>query len=174
MRSVSLERLPKRRFSGVPGAWEIVVMITPRPSKRISTPRSIVLVDTILPSLAGQYLRATIRRRRPANAVVVSGPMKGLDLTQSMFEASNLDGSIISSLPQSRSSLIILYQGSMTSGQKPGFARNSVPLSCSHRRDLTTLKLSSYALYRQRSALKRGGPADWDVASQPAHVTPLL
>jgi hypothetical protein len=106
-------------------------MITPRPSKRSSTPRSIVLVDTILPSLAGQYLCATIRRRRPANAVVVSGPMKGLDLTQSMFEASNLDGSIISSLPQSRSSLILPYQGSMTSGQKPGFARNSVPMSCS-------------------------------------------
>jgi hypothetical protein len=86
-------------------------MMTPRPSERISTPRSIVLVDTILPSLAGQYLCATIRRRRPANAVVVSGPMTGLDLTQSMFEASNLDGSITSSLPQSRSSLILLYQG---------------------------------------------------------------
>src|SRR6266567_3036783 len=117
MRSVSLERLPKRRFSGVPGAWELVVMITPRPSKRINTPRSIVLVDIIIPSLAGQYLCATIRRRRPANTVVVSGPVKGLDLTQSLFEASNLDESITSSPPQSGASLILPYQGSMISGQ---------------------------------------------------------
>jgi len=94
MRRVSLERLPKRRFNGVPGAWELVVIITPRPSKRISTPRSIVLVDTIIPSLAGQHLCATIQRRRPANTVVVSSPMTGLDLTQFMFEASNLDESI--------------------------------------------------------------------------------
>src|SRR5260370_28216568 len=52
MWSVVDERPPKRKLKGVPAAWGIMVVIIPRPSRRISTPKSIVLVDTIMPLLS--------------------------------------------------------------------------------------------------------------------------
>ena len=47
-RSVVDERPPKRKLKGVPATWGIIVEIIPRPSRRMSIPKSMVLVDPIM------------------------------------------------------------------------------------------------------------------------------
>jgi len=46
--SVVDESPPKRKLKGAPAAWGIMVVISPRPSRRISTPKSMVLVDAMM------------------------------------------------------------------------------------------------------------------------------
>jgi len=135
MRNVVDERAPKRKLTGVPATWGIVVVIIPKPSSRISIPKSIVLIDPIIPPLMGHHRVATRWRRWPANGVVVSSPMTGWNLTQPTIEASKTEKSIALSLPQLGSSLIqsLPFQRSMTGNQKPGFASGSVPISCFQR-----------------------------------------
>src|SRR5260221_3971895 len=146
MRSIVDESPPKKKLTGVPAAWGIVVVITPRPSSRISIPKSIVLVDPIRPPLMDHHRVATRRRRRPANGGIVPSSMKGKDLTQPTIEAPKTDKSIAVSLPQLGVSLIpsLLFQRSMMSSQKPGFVRGSVPTSCFRRRAESHLSSTSF------------------------------
>src|SRR5215469_15642967 len=68
IRSVVDESPPKRKLKGAPAAWGIIVVIIPRPSRRISTPKSMVLVDTImsLPFYCGGAVLCKVHEARTA------------------------------------------------------------------------------------------------------------